>query len=124
MHTKTIERTGSTVEVASAPLMSLREQIDRVDDSLVTTLAARLRLAEEVGSLKRDKGLLPLDPRREAEIVKRACEVARSEGIPEEGVRQIVWGLIDYCREGVLRRHARTDEESDPTPAPVGSAHA
>ena len=31
------------------PLMLLREQVDQVDSYLVTALAARLRLAEEVG---------------------------------------------------------------------------
>ena len=77
MHTKTMERSDRTVTAGPEPLMSLRGQIDRVDDDLVRALAARLRLAEEVGTLKRYTGLLPLDPRREAEVVRRACEVAR-----------------------------------------------
>ena len=76
-------------------------------------------IAEEVGTLKRKTGTLPLDPRREAEIVRRVCDVARVEGIPEEGVRQLFWAVIDYCREGVLRRHASRDER---TGAPSGSA--
>ena len=25
--------------------------------------------------------------------------------IPEEGVRRIMWGVIDYCREGMIRSH-------------------
>jgi chorismate mutase len=50
--------------------------------------------------------MLPLDPSREAEVVRRACGVARAEGIPEEGVRQIIWSVIDYCRAGVIRSHA------------------
>ena len=121
MHAKTMERSERPVSAGTEPLMSLREQIDRVDDYLITALAARLRLAEEVGTLKRYTGLLPLDPRREAEVVRRACEVARAEGIPEEGVRQIIWGVIEYCREGVVRRHASTDERSDP---PAETPHA
>ena len=104
MDTKTMERSRPIVQAGPEPLMSLREQIDRVDSYLVTALATRLRLAEEVGTLKRNMGMLPLDPRREAEIVRRAGDIARAEGIPEEGVRQIFWAVIDYCREGVLRR--------------------
>ncbi len=103
---ETMERSWPIAQAGPEPLMSLREQIDRVDNYLVTALAARFRLAEEVGTVKRKTGMLPLDPRREAEIVRKACEVARAEEIPEEGVRQIIWGVIDYCREGVIRSHA------------------
>ena len=124
MDTKTMERSGVTVQADPEPLMSLREQVDRVDNYLVTALAARLRLAEEVGTLKRNTGLLQLDPSREAEIVRKACDVARAEGIPEEGVRQIFWGVIDYCREGVLRRHASTDDRNDTAPEPAGPSLA
>ncbi len=124
MDTKTMERSGVTVQADPEPLMSLREQVDRVDNYLVTALAARLRLAEEVGTLKRNTGLLQLDPSREAEIVRKACDVARAEGIPEEGVRQIFWGVIDYCREGVLRHHASTDDRNDAAPEPAGPSLA
>ena len=124
MHTKTMVRSVPVVQEGPEPLLSLRHQIDRVDNDLVTALAARLRLAEEVGTLKRNTGILPLDPRREAEVVTRACDVARAEGIPEEGVRQIMWGVIDYCREGVLRRHASTDERSDACPEPARAPYA
>ena len=121
MDTKTMERSGVIVHAGPGPLMPLRERIDRVDNYLVTALAARLRLAEEVGTLKRNTGLLPLDPMREAEVVRKACDVARAERIPEEGVRRIFWGVIDYCREGVLRRRAATDERNEVRPEPAGA---
>ena len=121
MHPETMERSEPTRLAGPEPLMSLREQIDRVDNNLVTALAARLRLAEEVGTLKGNAGLLPLDPMREAEVVRKACDVARAEGIPEEGVRRIFWGVIDYCREGVLRRHAATDERNEVRPELAGA---
>ncbi len=120
MDTKSMERSGLIVQAGPEPLMSLRKQIDRVDNYLVTALAARLRLAEDVGTLKRNTGMLPLDPRREAEVVRKACDVARAEGIPEEGVRRIFWGVIDYCREGVIRRRASTDDRTDARPEPAG----
>ena len=66
MDTMTMERTPPIVRAGPEPLTSLREQIDRVDNYLVTALATRLRLVEEVGTLKRNTGMLPLDPRREA----------------------------------------------------------
>lgn len=88
-----------------ATLAALRERIDQVDHALVSALAARYRLAEEVGILKGGSGLAVLDPAREAEIVRRAGEAARAEGLPEEGVRQLFWAVLDYCREGVRGRH-------------------
>lgn len=106
MDTKTMGRSEPIVQAGPEPLTSLRERIDQVDNYLVTALAARLRLAEQIGTLKRNTGMLPLDPSREAEVVRRACEVARAERIPEEGVRQIIWSVIDYCRAGVIRSHA------------------
>lgn len=90
-------RTGSR----SPELASLRAQIDALDHQLVETLTARFRVAEAVGELKHRQGILPLDPAREAEIVKRATDVARSSGVPEEGVRDVFWAVLGYCRDGV-----------------------
>ncbi len=111
MNTTTVDRTE--------PLSELRQKIDRVDHDLVTALAERFRLAEEVGTLKRKTGTLPLDPRREAEIVRRVCDGARGEGRPADGVRAVGGAGFAACREGVIRRHASRDE---PTGAPSGSA--
>lgn len=85
----------------SPDLASLRAQIDALDQRLVETLTARFRVAQEVGALKHRHGILPLDPAREAEIVKRATGAARSSGIPEEGVRDVFWAVLGYCRDGV-----------------------
>ena len=74
--------------------------------------------------LRATQKVLQLNPSREAEIVRKACDVARAEGIPEEGVRQIFWGVIDYCREGVLRRHASTDDRNNAGPEPAGPSLA
>ena len=92
---------GTDSRPESARLAELRKRIDRVDESLVAVLAARYRLAEQVGTLKGGSGIAVLDPRREAEIVRRASQAARAEGVPEEGVRQLFWAVLDYCREGV-----------------------
>lgn len=89
----------------------LRQQIDRADADLIAALATRYRLAEEVGALKGRMGVPVLDPAREAEVVRAAGAAARSAGIPDEGVRDIFWSVLGYCREGVRRRsrEARSD---------------
>lgn len=86
-----------------AALARLRDRIDRIDQEIVTALADRYRLAEEVGTLKDSVGLPALDPEREARIVRAVSVAARSAGIPEEGVRRIFWSVVDYCRQGACR---------------------
>ena len=108
-------------------LVELRSRIDEIDDSILRAIAARYRIAEDVGRLKRRASLPALDPRREAEIVRRASESARAAGIPDEGVRQIYWTLLDCCRVGVERRvgdSARAEVPSDSsTHRPTGAPH-
>ena len=83
-----------------ANLESLREEIDRIDRSLVELLAVRYRTVEEVARLKTRLGMMRLDPRREADVVRRAAVEARRMEIPEEGVREVVWAVIGLCRRG------------------------
>jgi chorismate mutase len=59
MHAKTMELSERPVSDGAEPLMSLREQIDQADHYLITALATRLRLAEEVGTLKKYMGEHP-----------------------------------------------------------------
>lgn len=96
MHVLKSEREGSDEDLAA-----LRAEIDAIDSALVETLAARFRVAEAVGRVKGGKGILPTDPAREAQIVRRVTAAARASGVPEEGVRSVFWAVLDYCREGV-----------------------
>lgn len=79
-------------------LAALREDVERVDREIVSLLARRLRLARELGALKRAAGLPLLDPQREAAIVRRAAEAAATHGVPAEPVRAIFWQIIGLCR--------------------------
>lgn len=92
-------------------LGALREQIDQADAELVAALVRRYRLAEKVGALKGREGIPAMDPAREAEIVRAAGAAARSAGIPDEGVREIFWSVVGYCREGVRRRALESPDE-------------
>jgi len=115
MPSTALEAPQPGVSIQPEELAALRARMDQLDGALVRTLVDRFRLAEEVGTHKGIIGALPLDPRREAEIVRRACEGARAQGVPDEGVRGVFWAVLDYCRSGVEARHrsardARTSE--------------
>jgi chorismate mutase len=87
-------------------LSRLRDEIERVDRSLVQLIAERVRLARAVGVVKRLEGMPTLDPAREATIIRRAGNLARETGLPEEDVRGIFWHLVGLSRRAQLESHA------------------
>ncbi len=80
-------------------LTHLRARIEEADRELVELLARRCRLAEAIGARKREEGLPLADPAREARVVRCAAVEARSRGLDEEGVRQILWSVIGLARQ-------------------------
>ncbi len=86
-------------EAPAAALARLRGEIEAVDAQLVALVAARTRLAADVGAAKRALGRPTLDPVREAAVVRRAAELARDAGLAdEEAVRAIFWQLMALAR--------------------------
>ena len=75
-----------------------REEIRRIDAELVRLLASRVTVGVEIGGAKREAGLPTVDPAREAEVIRRAGELAREAGIPDEPVRAIFWQIIGLSR--------------------------
>ena len=86
-------------EAPTTALARLRREIEAVDAQLVALVAARTRLAADVGAAKRALGRPTLDPVREAAVVRRAAELARDAGLAdEEAVRAIFWQLMALAR--------------------------
>lgn len=83
----------------SPELAKLREEIEALDRSLIELIAARVRLAREVGAAKAQAGVPTLDHVREAAVVRRAVMLAREAGLTcDDEVRQIFWQLIGLSR--------------------------
>lgn len=80
-------------------LDALRARIVEIDEALVDLVGERLRLVLEVGRTKAALGRPILDPRREAEVVRRAAELARNRGVDEEMVRDVIWRVISAARD-------------------------
>ncbi|MBW3570795.1 MAG: chorismate mutase [Gemmatimonadetes bacterium] len=83
---------------AELELARVREQIERIDRSIVQLVAERVRLARELVPVKGALGMPTLDPPREAAVVRRASALARDAGVPEEDVRYVFWHLVGLCR--------------------------
>lgn len=75
-------------------LWRVREEIDRLDASLIELIEARLRLAMEAADMKATLSMGLRDVRREAEVTRRASLLARERGLDPEIVRDIFWRLI------------------------------
>lgn len=94
----------------SPELVSLREQIEEIDRTLIALIARRVDAARAVGRAKRTAGLPILDPAREAAVVRRAVELARVHYLDEEDVREIFWHIIGLSRRAQLEGHAESVE--------------
>lgn len=89
---------GNPTEGPDARMRRLRAGISRLDASLVALLAERVALAREIGGVKDAAGLMPLDPAREAEVVRAGAALARQAGLDAEEVREILWRVMGLCR--------------------------
>jgi chorismate mutase len=90
--------TDTTNDAALSELARIRDEIEKIDRSLVELIAQRVQLARRIGAVKRTAGLPTLDPPREAAVVRRAGALAREAGLDDEDVRYIFWHLIGLSR--------------------------
>lgn len=104
--------THTTRDDGAANLTELRDRVQQLDAELVRLLAERAGLARRIGAVKRETRQPTLDPAREAEVVRRAGELARAAGLPEERVRQLFWVIIELSRE-VQREPTGADGTGD-----------
>ena len=56
-----------------------REQINRIDEEILKLYAERMKISEEIGRIKAEKGLPVYDAAREDEILKRARDAGAEE---------------------------------------------
>ncbi|MCM1988399.1 chorismate mutase [Oceanirhabdus seepicola] len=55
-------------------LNHLREEIDRVNNGLIELFIERMKISEEIGEYKRQKGMKIYDKKREDEIIAEVIE--------------------------------------------------
>jgi chorismate mutase len=79
----------------------VRDRIDELDDALVAMIRDRLALARAAADTKRATGRPQRDPRREAEVVRRAADRARELGVDDDSIRAVFRRLIDLSHRTV-----------------------
>ena len=65
-------------------LAKLRQQIDQLDDELMTILGQRMRIADQIGDFKKENSITILQTKRWNEILERACKKGKQLGLSPE----------------------------------------
>jgi chorismate mutase/prephenate dehydratase len=85
-------------------LRNRRRKIDLIDQKLLSLLNQRLRIALEIGKIKKQMGENIYDPRREKEVLKRLRLRLRSRSknkvlLKEKDLEKIFATIIKVCRQ-------------------------
>ena len=72
-----------------AELKKLREQIDSIDDEIVSLLSKRMEIVKEVGKLKKEHKIEPLDVKRLEEVLYTKKKKAKLLGISQKFVEKL-----------------------------------
>lgn len=76
-------------------LKKFREEIDRLDEILISTLAMRFQITDKVGALKKAENLPPVDRQREAKQEEQIRELAKKAGLREDIALSVLRLIID-----------------------------
>lgn len=104
-HVRVGRMSEPTAERPDAPLTAGRAEIERIDRALVALLVERVRAGESIAVVKRQHEIPVTDPAQEARVVRRAAQLARDAGLPEEGVRDLFWRVIALTRDAEHAEH-------------------
>jgi chorismate mutase/prephenate dehydratase len=83
-------------------LRNRRKKIDLIDQKLLSLLNQRLRIAREIGKIKKQMGTKIYDPKREKEVLERLRLRLRSleKGLlKEKDLEKIFLTIIKTCRQ-------------------------
>lgn len=80
-------------DIDEVELSSLRERIDRVDDSLMALLSQRMEIARAIGSLKERRNMPVLQPERYDSLITNRVNNAADLGLSPDFVKKLL-GVI------------------------------
>ncbi len=86
-----IVRTASSADkIFKDQLTTLREQINKIDDDVMHTLAARMKISEQIGNYKRDNNVTILQVSRWEEIIQTRLAQGNAMGLSEDFVNSLL----------------------------------
>jgi chorismate mutase len=85
----------------SQKLKTKRKVLDLIDQKLLTLLNQRLRIALEIGKIKKTMGKKIYDPRREKEVLER-LKRKNIGSLKEEDLKKIFKTIMKICRQSQI----------------------
>jgi chorismate mutase/prephenate dehydratase len=85
----------------SQKLREKRKKINLIDQKLITLINQRLRIALEIGKIKKEVGKKIYDPKREKEILDRLKRKNRGP-LKEEDLKKIFITIMKVCRRSQI----------------------
>ncbi|MEA4943214.1 MAG: chorismate mutase [Propionicimonas sp.] len=82
-------------------LERLRGSIDNLDTAIICLLAERFKITQQVGYLKRERGLAAADPEREVQQIARLRQLALESNLDPEFAEK----LLGFIVAEVVRHH-------------------
>lgn len=83
-----------TVDTQSL-LAPFREQLDKIDETLVALVARRLDICAEVARTKQRHGIAMMQPDRVDEVKSRCAKLGAEQGLDPDFVRGLYGHIID-----------------------------
>ncbi len=85
----------------SKKLKTKRKVLDLIDQKLLTLLNQRLRIALEIGKIKKEMGKKIYDPVREKEVLEKLKR--KNKGLlKEEDLKKIFTTIMKVCRKSQI----------------------
>jgi chorismate mutase-like protein len=85
----------------SQKLKTKRKVLDLIDQKLLTLLNQRLRIALEIGKIKKGIGKKIYDPKREKEVLERLKRKNKGP-LKEEDLKKIFTTIMKVCRKSQI----------------------
>ncbi len=84
-------------------LEELRKKIDETDDRIVRLIAERIKIAEEIGEVKKQQGKQIEDINREQVVLENVRDIAKKENLNPEDIESIYCQIIAVSKnlEGI-----------------------
>ena len=85
----------------SKKLEKKRKGIDLIDQKLLTLLNQRLRIALEIGKIKKEMGKKIYDPKREKEVLEKLNQKNRGP-LKQEDLKKIFTTIMKVCQRSQM----------------------
>lgn len=91
------------MEDIKATLMSLRTEIDALDEKILAALEARFNISDRIGKLKSDNNLPVVDKKREEEMLNRWIEIS-SPFLDKDFLERFLYFILEESKKRQIEK--------------------